>query len=179
MPSFCNEIIKEIQDKEIKDEKNGEIVGHEIKEIGPFSVKTYPLGFRGAFRKIKFFRNILYSVPYTTGSVPKFRLIVEHTSNIGVIPFTVFISQERNGKPMPSILYPDKSTEGQYIKSIKAPKIAVSGEYKYSIGLASRVNAPCNYDIVVFAAFTQERIIIVIYSFVFAIVAAVIGSLLT
>ena len=76
MPSFPKLVIPEIQDKD-----------GELKEVGQFTIETHPLGFRGALRKIKYFRNLLYSVPYITGNIPRFRLIVKHISEIGIIPF--------------------------------------------------------------------------------------------
>lgn len=179
MPSFCDETISEIRDKEIKSEKDGEVIDYKTEEIGQFSIKTHPLGFRGVLRKIKYLRNLLYSVPYITGSVPEFRLIVEHTSNIGVIPFTVFISQERDGEAMPTILYPSKSTEGQYIKDIKAPKIVISGQYRYYTALKSKVTAPCNCDIVVFKAVAQENVTLVIYGVLLGFVSSFFTWLLT
>ncbi len=166
MPSFPKLTIPEIQDKD-----------DELREIGQFIVGTYPLGFRGAFRKIKYLRNLLYSVPYITGSIPKFRLIIKHTNGIELIPFRVNVSESKNDNLGRIILW-DRSDTGEYIGDIEAPMVSRTGQYRYSIGLQSSVNASCNSDIIVFKAIAQESITLILYGFLLGVVSSLLTWLL-
>jgi len=167
MPSFPELIIPEIQDKD-----------GELKEIGQFTVKTHPLGFRGALRKIKYFRNLLYSVPYITGNIPRFRLIVKHTSEIGIIPFSVNVPESKNDNLKKIILW-ERSDREEYTRDIEAPMVSRTGQYRYSIGLSSMVNAPCDCDIIVFKAIAQESITLIIYGFLLGSLSSFLAWLFT
>ncbi len=146
MPSFPPLTIREIQDKD-----------GELKEIGQFTVKTRPLGFRG----IKYLSWLLHLFPYITGSMPKVRLTIQHISRIGATSFTMAVFEARNGDTSKTILV-GKSDTGEYVGDVEASMISRSGQHRYFINLQRRVNAQCNCDIVVFKAITQESITLTI-----------------
>ena len=162
MPSFSSLTIPEIQDKD-----------GEVKEIGQFIVKTRPLGFRG----IRCLSWLLHLFPYITGSIPKIRITIKHTSLIRTIPFTVAVFEARNGNISKTILI-EKSDTGEYVGDIEASMISKSGQHRYSINLQSKVNAPCNYDIVVFKAIAQENITLIVFGLLLGFVSSFLTWLL-
>lgn len=170
MPSFPLVTITEFAEKQ--DAKSN--------EIGKFIIRTYPLGFRGYLRKVPCLSKLLCLIPYVTGSEPKFKVTIKHSSTIGKVPFHVDIYENREGESAwGRPLLSDRSETGEYEGDIEAPWVSQAGEYKYSAILSSVVTAQCHCDIIVFRALAQESITLVLLNILFGLFGIGLGSLLT
>lgn len=142
-------------------------------EVGRFHIETKPLGFRG----IKGLSWLLHLFPYVTGSKPKFCYQVAPSSqNLGDT-FGVTLSRLHT-QDEHIVRFTGVNIQGHYEDSFEDDMIAWSGEYSYKIEVHVSVYS-AKTEIIAFKALAKDDVVMSVVSFIFLLLAAGIGSLLT